>query len=41
LAASALNPNERFTVEVQTPIGATLDITRTIPAELRDVMHRH
>ncbi len=36
-----LDPNERFTIEVQTPVGATLDITRTLPAELRTVMQLH
>ncbi len=37
----SLDPNERFTIEVQTPVGATLDITRTLPAELRTVMQLH
>ncbi len=37
----SLEPNERFTIEVQTPVGATLDITRTLPAELRTVMQLH
>ncbi len=36
-----IDPNERFTIEVQTPVGATLDITRTMPAELRAVMQLH
>ena len=36
-----LDPNERFTIEVQTPVGATLDITRTMPPELRTVMQLH
>ncbi|MCH8160469.1 MAG: hypothetical protein IIB88_01105 [Chloroflexi bacterium] len=39
--APTLDPNERFTIEVQTPVGATLDITRTMPAELRSVMQLH
>ena len=39
--APTLDPNERFTIEVQTPVGATLDITRTMPAELRTVMQLH
>ena len=39
--APTLDPNERFTIEVQTPVGATLDITRTLPAELRTVMQLH
>jgi len=37
----ALAANERFTIEVQTPVGATLDITRQLPAELREVMQLH
>ena len=37
----ALNPNERFTIEVQTPVGAVLDITRQLPAELATVMQMH
>jgi archaellin len=37
----ALDPNERFTLEVQTPVGATLDITRQMPAELATVMQLH
>ncbi len=36
-----LDPNEKFTVEVQSPLGAVLDITREIPAELREVMQLH
>ncbi len=39
--APDLDPNERFTVESQTPVGATLDITRQLPAELRAVMQLH
>ena len=39
--APDLDPNERFTVEIQTPVGATLDITRQLPAELRAVMQLH
>ena len=39
--APALDPNERFTIEVQTPVGATLDITRQMPAELSTVMQLH
>lgn len=39
--APTLDPNERFTIEIQTPVGATLDITRQLPAELRSVMQLH
>jgi len=39
--APTLDPNERFTIEVQTPVGATLDITRQMPAELATVMQLH
>ena len=33
--------NERFTFEVQTPVGATLDITRQIPSAVETVMQLH
>ena len=39
--APTLAPNERFTFEIQTPVGATLDITRQIPSELELVMQLH
>ena len=34
-------PNERFTFEIQTPVGATIDITRQLPTELTAVMQLH
>ena len=37
----SLAANQRFTIEVQTPVGATLDITRQLPAELAEVMQLH
>ncbi len=37
----SLVPNERFTFEIQTPVGATIDITRQIPAEFAPVMQLH
>jgi len=33
--------NERFTIEVETPVGAVVDITRQLPAELAAVMQLH
>jgi flagellin FlaB len=39
--APDLDPNEKFTLEIQTPVGATLDITRQLPTELRTVMQLH
>jgi flagellin FlaB len=39
--APALGPNTRFTFEIQTPVGATLDITRQMPTELSAVMQLH
>ena len=36
-----LVPNERFTFEIQTPVGATLDITRQLPSEVAAVMQLH
>lgn len=40
-ATATLDPNDRFTMEVQTPVGAVLDITRTLPAEIEPVMQLH
>ena len=37
----AFNPNTRWTIEVQTPVGAVLDITRSMPAQLDTVMQLH
>ena len=36
-----LVPNERFTFEIQTPVGATLDVTRQLPSEVAAVMQLH
>jgi flagellin FlaB len=36
-----LAANERFTLEVQTPVGAVLDITRQLPVQLAEVMQLH
>ena len=36
-----LGGNTRFTFEIQTPVGATLDITRQMPVELNAVMQLH
>jgi len=37
----AMAGNTRFTLEVQTPVGAVLDITRQLPTELAAVMQLH
>jgi flagellin FlaB len=37
----AMDGNTRFTLEVQTPVGAVLDITRQLPTELAEVMQLH
>jgi archaellin len=37
----ALAVNTRFTFEIQTPVGAVIDITRQIPAGLDPVMQLH
>jgi flagellin FlaB len=37
----AMAPNERFTLELQTPVGAVLDITRQLPVQLAQVMQLH
>ena len=37
----ALAVNDRFTFEVQTPVGAVVDITRSMPAQFDAVMQLH
>jgi flagellin FlaB len=39
--APTMAANNRFTIEVQTPVGAVIDITRQLPAELAVVMQLH
>lgn len=39
--APSLVPNTRFTMELQTPVGAVLDITRQLPTALDAVMQLH
>jgi flagellin FlaB len=41
ITGASLAANDRFTLEVQTPVGAVLDITRQLPAELAEVMQLH
>ena len=36
-----LVPNDRWTLELQTPVGAVIDITRSLPAQLDAVMQLH
>ena len=38
---AALAVNERWTLEVQTPVGAVLDITRSLPSQFDAVMQLH
>lgn len=39
--APTIAANDRWTIEVQTPVGAVLDITRQMPAALDPVMQLH
>jgi flagellin FlaB len=39
--APTLGPNSRFTFEIQTPVGATIDITRSMPAAIDSIMQLH
>jgi flagellin FlaB len=39
--APAIGPNSRWTIELQTPVGAVIDLTRQMPAELAAVMQLH
>jgi len=41
LTIEDLAANDRWTLEVQTPVGAVLDITRSMPAQLAAVMQLH
>ncbi|HWO73451.1 MAG TPA: archaellin/type IV pilin N-terminal domain-containing protein [Dehalococcoidia bacterium] len=41
LTGATLNPNDRFTFEIQTPVGAVIDLTRSLPADLDTVMQLH
>jgi hypothetical protein len=41
IGAGVLAPNTRFTFEIQTPVGAVLDLTRSMPAQLDAVMQLH
>jgi flagellin FlaB len=36
-----LDPNDRFTFEIQTPVGAVIDLTRQLPAAIDLVMQLH
>ena len=36
-----MDANTRFTLEIQTPVGAVLDVTRQLPTELAEVMQLH
>lgn len=36
-----MGPNTRFTFELQTPVGAVIDLTRQLPTELDPVMQLH
>ncbi len=38
---AVIAPNSRFTLEVQSPVGAVVDITRSMPAQLDAVMQLH
>ena len=39
--APTMNGNTRFTLELQTPVGAVVDLTRQLPTELAEVMQLH
>jgi flagellin FlaB len=41
LTGADLSPNSRFTFELQTPVGAVIDLTRSMPAQLDAVMQLH
>jgi flagellin FlaB len=37
----AIGPNTRWTLELQTPVGAVIDLTRSMPGEVDTVMQLH
>jgi flagellin FlaB len=39
--APAILANTRWTLEIQTPVGATIDLTRSMPGEIDTVMQLH
>ncbi len=39
--APSIDPNETWSLEVQTPVGAVIDLTRQMPAQLDTVMQLH
>ena len=39
--APTMDANTRFTLEIQTPVGAVIDLTRQLPTELAAVMQLH
>jgi flagellin FlaB len=41
ITGATINPNDRFTFEIQTPVGAVIDLTRSLPAQLDAVMQLH
>jgi flagellin FlaB len=40
-AGTLFAPNSRFSLEIQTPVGAVIDLTRSMPAQLDAVMQLH
>lgn len=40
-AGATLGPNTRFTLEIQSPVGAVIDITRDLPTSITAVMQLH
>jgi archaeal flagellin FlaB len=39
--APTITANTRWTLEIQTPVGATIDLTRSMPGEIGEVMQLH
>jgi flagellin FlaB len=39
--APTITANQRWTFELQTPVGATIDLTRSMPGEIETVMQLH
>jgi len=40
-AGAVIGPDSRWTLEIQTPVGAVIDVTRSMPAAINTVMQLH
>jgi hypothetical protein len=41
ITGATIGPDMRWTIELQTPVGAVIDLTRTMPSAISAVMQLH